>query len=166
MPKTASRGNTCEEKEGGSRRRQGEPSNPDAGLTPVQGEEEGKRTKQKESETEAFFLSRKSLRLKHFSKSPNMHVLIMRTVFHILKKWAWTYTLVMLSHWQWAACGRCGLGMNRVADPAAEMLTQLCFPSLETWAIHFHGYPADCQTFLLWTQILRSCVLWKTEHLW
>lgn len=54
MPKTVTGGNTCEEKEGGSRRRKGEPSDPDAGLTPVKGEEEGK-DQQKESETEVLF---------------------------------------------------------------------------------------------------------------
>lgn len=56
MPKRVIGGNTCEEKEGGSRGRQGETLDPDVGLTPVEGEEEGRRP------------GRKSLKLKYISK--------------------------------------------------------------------------------------------------
>ena len=40
MPKRFAGGNICRERGGGSRRRQGEPSDPDVDLTPVKGEEE------------------------------------------------------------------------------------------------------------------------------
>ena len=42
MPKRFAGGNTCGERGGGSRRRHGEPSDPDVDLTPVKGEEEGR----------------------------------------------------------------------------------------------------------------------------
>lgn len=42
MPKRFAGGNICRERGGGSRRRQGEPSDPDVDLTPVKGEEEGR----------------------------------------------------------------------------------------------------------------------------